>query len=279
MREPVVTARPAMFDLEGHTAFVAGGSRGIGWRIAAQFVEHGGRVTIASRNFQKCRERADELNESAGKEVAWPCAFDLADLASIDAAVAASAEHWSGLSTLFANSYFGASGYAHELDPELFAKSLRLNIVHNARLAVAAFPWLRASGRGSAVFVGSASGLAPSPSVVAYGIAKHGLHELGRDFAVEWGPHGVRSNVLVPGMTSTDAVERSFSEERQRTLSQTWPLRRLGNADEIAAAAIFLASPGAGFTTGTVLVCDGGRTLIGGNTAMALHHGQTSDTP
>jgi len=255
-----------MFDLTGHVALVAGGTRGIGRAIAEQYVAQGGRVIVASRDEEASREAAREIEEAHGKDRARGLFFELADAASLDRLVDAAAACWGGLDTLVGNSFLGVAGPAAAIADDMFVQVLKINVVHNSRLAYRALPWLERSPHGSAVFIGSASGLAPSPDMAAYGIAKRALHHMVQNLAVEWGPRGVRVNAVAPGMTRTSAVTTHFDDADLAQRAQAWPIPRIGQPEEIAAACLFLAAPSGGFTTGHILVCDGGRTLLSGNT-------------
>lgn len=261
---------PAMFDLTGRVALVAGGTKGIGKAFARQYVEHGGRVVIAARDGDMCAAVAEELNDGMPDAVAWPQAFDLDDVKSIDSLVEQAGRRWGVIDTLFGASFFGAGGTAADTDDDMFAKILRINIVHYSRLAHRALDWLKRSDLASVIFVGSASGVRPQPNIAAYGIAKLGLMRLGQNLAVEWGPLGVRVNTLTPGMTRTPAVMRWLREDDVDRRVADFPIRRMADPNEIAAAGIFLASPAAGYTTGHELICDGGRTLLSGNTGPAF---------
>lgn len=261
---------PAMFDLTGRVALVAGGTKGIGEAFARQYVAHGGKVTISARDGAACSAMADAMNQAAGKDVAWGHPFDLADAESIDAVVDASVAHWGRLDTLFCCSYFAVGGNAAAVSDDDFAKTLRLNIVHWSRMAHRALPALKQSDLARVIFVSSASGVRPSPYQASYGIAKLGLTRLASNLAIEWGEFGVRVNTLTPGMTRTPSVMGWISEEEVQKRVSEFPIRRLGLPDEIAAGGIFLASPASGFTTGIELVSDGGRTLLSGNTGAAF---------
>lgn len=263
---------PPLFDLTGRVALVAGATRGIGRSIARQFVEHGGSVILASRDPKACAEFAAELNRERSDDVAWPQSFDLSDPQSIDDLVRASEACWGRLDTLVANSYRAVAGPASTTSDADFVAVLRDNIVHNSRMAHAALPALQRR-RGSVIFIASASGLAPSPSMAAYGIAKRGLIHLTQNLAVEWAPLGVRVNAVAPGMTRTPVVTGNLSEQSLSERSRSWPIARLAEPDEIAATALFLAAPAAGYVTGHVLVADGGRTLQTGNSAGSLDFG------
>jgi len=259
---------PPMFDMTGRTALIVGASRGIGRSIAEQFVLHGARVILSSRSQADCEALAAELNAASGREAAKACAFDFGDVTSIRDGVKQAVACWGVLDTLVGNAYVTALGTEGELDPAVFAQVLTINIVHNGVLANAALPALAASGDASVIFLGSASGLAPSPSVAAYGISKRGLMHMMQNLAVEWGHLGIRVNGVIPGITRTPTTEAYWrDEEGLKARVAGWPIQRIGEPEQIAAACVYLASPGGRYATGQAIVCDGGRTLVGGNTS------------
>lgn len=261
---------PAMFDLTGRVALVAGGTKGIGEAFARQYVEHGGRVTIAARTVEDCDVIAAQLNDRAGREVAWGHPFDLGDTDSIETLLEAAVAHWGQLDTLFCCSYYAKPTAIGDRDTESFLKTLRYNVVNYTFMSECALEPLKRSDLARIIFVGSASGVRPSPFSYTYGVAKLALMRMAQNLAIEWGHHGIRVNTLTPGMTRTPSVTGWSTEEQLVQRSAEWPVQRVGEPDEIAAGGIYLASPGSGFTTGHELVCDGGRTLLSGNTGSAF---------
>ena len=269
-----------MFDLTGRKALVAGSTRGIGRAIAEQLVLHGASVTVSGRDAEECRAVAAEINAAAGREAAWGCAFDMGDLDQIHRLVDESVAHWGGLDILVGNAFGSALGSAEELDPAAFLEVLRINIVNTSALAVRALPALKASGAGAIVFVGSASGLAASPGVAAYGISKRGMLHMVQNLAVEWGQYNIRVNALVPGYTRTPTSAAMYqNDDKIAERTSGWPIARPGEVDEVAAGCIYLCSPGAGFTTGTTVICDGGRTLLSGNATLKIIRWTGTSTP
>ncbi|MBV9840900.1 MAG: SDR family NAD(P)-dependent oxidoreductase [Sphingomonadaceae bacterium] len=174
-----------MFDMTGRVALVTGATRGIGRCIVEQYVQHGARVVVNSRKPADCEAVAEAVNRDAGRDAAWPCAFDFSDQAAIEDGADRAVAHWDRLDTLGGNAYVTALGTEGELDPAVFVDVLRINVVNNAILANRALPALRASGEGVVIFIGSASGLAPSPAVAAYGISKRALMHMMQNLAVE----------------------------------------------------------------------------------------------
>jgi NAD(P)-dependent dehydrogenase (short-subunit alcohol dehydrogenase family) len=269
-----------MFDLTGRKALVAGSNRGIGRAIAEQLVLHGASVTVSGRNADESSAAAAEINAKAGREAAWGCAFDMGDLGQIHNLVDQSVAHWGGLDILVGNAFASALGSAEELDPADFLEVLRVNIVNTSALAVRALPALKASGSGAVVFVGSASGLAASPGVAAYGISKRGMLHMVQNLAVEWGQYNIRVNALVPGYTRTPTSAAMYqNDDKVAERTSGWPIARPGEVDEVAAGCIYLCSPGAGFTTGTTVICDGGRTLLSGNATLKIIRWTGTGTP
>jgi NAD(P)-dependent dehydrogenase (short-subunit alcohol dehydrogenase family) len=253
-----------MFDMTGRVALITGATRGIGRCVAEQYVRHGARVIVNSRKLADCEAVAEAINRDAGHGAAWPCAFDFSDQASIEGGVDRAIAHWDMLDTLVGNAYVTALGTESELDPAVFADVLRINVVNNAVLANRALPALRASGEGVVIFIGSASGLAPSPAVAAYGISKRALMHMMQNLAVEWGHDRVRVNAVIPGLTRTPTTEAYWQDEAVLAARVAdWPLQRIGEPEEIAAACVFLAAPSGRSTTGHAIISDGGRTLGG----------------
>jgi len=257
----------SLFDLTGKVAIVTGSTKGIGLGIAARFAEHGARVAISSRRQADCEAVARTLNERQGREIALPVAADLADPASLEQLVAATVDRWGALDALVLNAAKAdVQGLEADTPPDVFAEMLTVNIVNNFRLANAAFPHLRVQG-GSVTFITSIAATGPSLAAAAYGIAKRGLHQLVDNLALEWGDHGIRVNAIAPGVTVSENTRILWQNEQVRTaLSAATPLGRMGEPDDVAACAVYLASQGGAFVTGQTIVVDGGMTLRGAAT-------------
>jgi NAD(P)-dependent dehydrogenase (short-subunit alcohol dehydrogenase family) len=238
--------------LAGKVALVTGGSRGIGKAIAARFVEAGARVMISSRN-------ADSLEHAAaaiGGDVAC-FAANVGDWARAAECVTAVVERFGGLDILVNNAgtnpYFGP---LMELDDARAAKTMRVN--QEAILVWTQLAWkaVMAERGGSVINVASIGGLSVEPSIGWYNVTKAAVIHLTRHLAAELGPT-VRVNGLAPGLVRTEFA-RKLWESGGDEIAARLPLRRLGEPDDIAKAALFLASDAASWITGQTLVIDGG---------------------
>lgn len=152
---------------------------------------------------------------------------------------------------------------AEKLSPNGFKTVVDIDLLGSFNAARAAFAQLAQTG-GNALFISAGQALHPYAFQAHVSAAKAGMDQLMRNLALEWGPHGIRCNSIVPGpIADTEGMRRLSTPEVQAQLTRSIPLGRYGTADEIAQAAVFLASPLASYITGTVLRVDGGRSLGG----------------
>ncbi|MFO1330964.1 MAG: SDR family oxidoreductase [Rubrivivax sp.] len=252
-----------LFDLSGRVAVITGSSRGIGRAIAERFAEHGAKVAISSRKLEPCREVADVLNARHGAGTAIAVAANISSKQALQHLVDEAAAKLGPIDVLVCNAasnpYYGPmAGIADEQ----FRKVLDNNILSNHWLIGMVAPGMCARRSGSIVIVSSIGGLRGSPVIGAYCISKAADLQLARNLAVEYGPHNVRVNCIAPGLIKTDFARALWEDEpmlAQR--SAATPLRRIGEPDEIAGAAVFLASPAGAFVTGQTIVVDGGVTI------------------
>jgi NAD(P)-dependent dehydrogenase (short-subunit alcohol dehydrogenase family) len=249
------------FSLANHSVIVTGASRGIGRAIAIAMARAGADVGLIARNKVQLDELAHEISALGQKAVTLN--VDVTDADALTSAINHCANSLGGLTCVVTNA--GGNSFSAPfvgIRPDGFAKAMRLNVESAITTLQAAAPHLaKAPGVASAINVASVAGLRGAPTMSHYGAAKAAVISLTKSLAIEWAKAGVRVNALLPGWVATDLTEFLREDEKIETsvLSQI-PLARWGQANEIAAPAVFLASPAARYLTGQVLVVDGGLT-------------------
>ncbi len=254
-----------LFDLTGKVAIVTGSSRGIGRAIAERMAEHGARVVVSSRKAGPCQEVADGINERAGAERAIAVPANISAKPELAALVETTLARWGRIDTLVCNAasnpYYGPMA---GISDDQFRKILDNNVLANHWLVQLAAPGMIERRDGAIVIVSSIGGLKGSPVIGAYNVSKAADMQLARNLAVEFGPHNVRVNCIAPGLIRTDFARALWEDPTVlRYYNDVTPLRRIGQPDEIAGAAVFLASPAGAYVTGQTIVVDGGATIAG----------------
>jgi NAD(P)-dependent dehydrogenase (short-subunit alcohol dehydrogenase family) len=252
-----------LFDLTGQVAVVTGSSRGIGRAIAERLAEHGAKVVISSRKAEACQKVADAINQRHGEERAMVVAANISSRNELQQLIDVTRTRWGRIDVLVCNAasnpYYGPMA---GISDEQFRKILDNNIVSNHWLVSMVGPEMTARRSGSIIIISSIGGLRGSPIIGAYCISKAADMQLARNLAVELGPHNVRVNCIAPGLIKTDFARALWEDEAMLSeRNATTPLRRIGDPDEIAGAAVFLASKAGSFMTGQTLVIDGGVTI------------------
>ena len=253
----------SLFDLTGQVAVVTGSSRGIGRAIAERLAEHGAHVVVSSRKVDACQLVVDGINARHGAGRAIAVAASISSKDALQALVDRSLQQFGRIDVLVCNAasnpYYGPMA---GIGDEQFRKILDNNVLSNHWLINMTVPQMIERKSGSIIIVSSIGGLRGSTTIGAYCISKAADLQLARNLAHEYGPHGVRVNCIAPGLIRTDFAKALW--ENPETLKRATvgvPLRRIGEADEIAGAAVYLASKASTFMTGQALVCDGGATI------------------
>jgi NAD(P)-dependent dehydrogenase (short-subunit alcohol dehydrogenase family) len=253
----------SLFDLNGKVAVVTGSSRGIGRAIVERMAEHGARVVVSSRNQAACAEVADAINAkySAGRALALAANISAKEHLKrlVDETIAAFGQIDVLVCNAASNPHYGPM---HTITDEQLRKILDNNIVSNHWLITLVAPGMVARKDGSIIIMSSIGGLRGSPVIGSYCISKAADMQLSRNLAVELGPHNVRVNCIAPGLIRTDFARALWENpEMLKARNAQTPLGRIGEADEIAGAAILLASRAGSFMTGQSIVIDGGVTI------------------
>ncbi|MFF8905685.1 SDR family NAD(P)-dependent oxidoreductase [Streptomyces olivaceoviridis] len=253
----------------GHGVLVTGGARGIGAAIARRLAEEGGRVLVTDRDLPEAEGTASALRRQGLAAEAFAC--DVADRAAVEAAVAHAVTAFGSLDVLVNSAAHCTSDVTlFEDDPdEAWVRDLDITLTGAYRCCRAALPHLAASGRGAIVSVGSVNGVQDFGNH-GYSAAKAGLGSLTRTLAGHAAPRGVRVNLVVPGTVRSSAWEGR--DEELDAVRPLYPLGRVGEPEDIAAAVAFLASRDAAWITGTSLVVDGGLTAVNTGFRAAVRH-------
>jgi len=244
----------AMGLLEGRRAVVTGGAAGIGRATCRRLAAEGARVAVFDVDEKAARDAAAEVGGKAFR-------VDVADANDVEVAMRAAAEALGGLDLLVNNAGAGGLASLHRTEPEAFRRLLDVNLAgvfHGIRAAV---PLLQEAGGGAIVNNASATGVRPTPGESAYAAAKAAVLSLTRSAALEYGPT-IRVNAVSPGVIRTPLTESLLKVPGAlAAVRDATPLARVGDAEEVAGAIVFLASDLASFVTGQNLVVDGGLTL------------------
>jgi hypothetical protein len=252
-----------LFDLTDKVAVITGSSRGIGRAIAEQMAAHGARVVISSRSAADCEAVAESIS-SDHPESAIGVAADISVESDLRRLVSQTQRAFGQIDVLVCNA---ASSPGTTPLSALSADDLRAmldhNVVSNHVLIQLVAPQMMERGDGSIIIVSSIGGLRGSPGIAGgYAVSKAGDFQLARSLAVEMGPRNVRVNCIAPGLTRTELARALWDDpERLASLTARTPLGRMAEPEEIAGAAVFLASRAASYITGETIVIDGGKTM------------------
>jgi NAD(P)-dependent dehydrogenase (short-subunit alcohol dehydrogenase family) len=252
---------PGLFDLTGKVAVVTGSTKGIGKAIAERLAEHGAKVVISSRKPNAVEAVTAAINERhPGAAVAAPANISSKDDLQrlVDEARSAFGQIDILVCNAASNPYYGPmSG----ISDEAFRKVLDNNIVSNNWLINMVAPEMVARKDGSIIIISSVGGLRGTAVIGAYAISKAADMQMARNLAQELSPSNVRVNCIAPGLVKTDFARALWdTPEAERRSSSGTPLRRLGEPDDIAGAAVFLAGKSGAWMTGQTIVVDGGAT-------------------
>jgi NAD(P)-dependent dehydrogenase (short-subunit alcohol dehydrogenase family) len=251
-----------LFDLSGKVAIVTGSTKGIGKAIATTLAEQGAKVVVSSRDKDRVADTAKELADGGAEVLGIPC--NVGRKAEMQNLIDETRKAWGRIDIAVGNAAINPHyGPSMEIPDEIFAKVMHTNIQSNLWLAQMVADEMRARKDGAIIYISSIGGLRGSGVIGTYGISKAADIQLARNLAIELGPDNIRVNCIAPGLVKTDFARALWEDPdyAEPRIAST-PLRRLGEPEDIAGAAVYLASAAGRWTTGQTIVIDGGATVI-----------------
>lgn len=251
--------------LDGKVALITGGGRGIGAAIAKRFVDDGAKVVISDIRKDLLEETANSLT----KGMVATCAGDVTKFDDVKKMVDQTVKFGGKIDVLVNNAGIDPGGSIVDIDIELWKKIIDVNLTGPFLCMRATLPYMIKQGGGSIISIASLAGVRCLPSMPAYCASKGGIIQLALQAALEYGPKGIRSNVVAPGATRTEMLTeamKGLSEAIKRdafeVLAESVPLRRAAAPSEMSGACSFLASDDSAFITGAVIMVDGGAAIV-----------------
>ena len=247
--------------LKGRTCVVTGAGSGIGRAIALALAQAGGRVAILDRSVDGSAETLQQIEAAGDMGLAIGC--DVSEPASVNAAAETSARHFGPCAVLVNNAGMIRVGALETLSLADWNMVLSVNLTGYFLCAQAFGAQMRTAGKGSIIHIASIAATHATPFTGAYSVAKAGVTMLSRQLAIEWGGHGIRSNVVHPGMILTPLSQSMYDQpgvsERR---SAAVPAGRIGLPEDVADAVVVLASDRAAYISGDEITVDGGFTRM-----------------
>ena len=254
---------PDLFDMTDKTAFVTGGTKGIGRAIVDAFADRGAKLAFTGRRLEDAERVANSVNERVGRDAVIGLAADISDLNGMIAAFDGAVARLGRVDILVCNAAAVPESYqpAGTTSPEEYGRLFEWNVVNNAALINHAAVAMKARRDGVILATSSTSGTRPIYTTVPYGTSKAALNFFIRSLAGELAPYNVRVNAIAPGLTLTEGLREleESSPEAVSAMRRRVPLRRIQEPREIAAGMVFLASEGGKAVTGQTIVMDGGE--------------------
>jgi 2-deoxy-D-gluconate 3-dehydrogenase len=248
---------PTGFDLTGKVAIVTGGNGGIGLGIARGLAKAGAAVVVAARQAQKTAQVVAELEREGAK--AMGVTTDVQDEASVQAMAEAAAERFGGVDILVNNAGINIRKAPQDYTLAEWRRVLDTNLTGVFLCARAVYPYMVKAGGGKIINIGSMTSIFGSSVAPAYAATKGGVVQLTKSLALFWAPDHIQVNAILPGWIHTD-LTASTSCERYEAIQARIPQGRWGDPDELAGAAVFLASAASDYITGIAMPVDGGYT-------------------
>ena len=249
-----------LFDLEGRTVIVTGGSIGLGRQMAEGLAEMGANLVLCARKKERCDQAAAELRQLGVRVLALGC--DVKDPASVNAVVEATVNEFGRLDALFNNAGTSWGAKVEDMTIEQWNKVIETNLTGTFLFSQAAGKVMIQQRKGKIVNIASVAALRGSPpefSAIGYAASKGGVVTFTKDLAWKWGMHNIQVNAIAPGWFPSDMSAKLIERHGERFL-EAIPAGRFGGTQDLKGAAIFLASAASDYVTGLTLTVDGGQT-------------------
>jgi 7-alpha-hydroxysteroid dehydrogenase len=245
----------ALFNLENQVAVVTGAGAGIGRGIAQLFARAGAAVAVSDLKLEAAEAVAVGIRAAGGRAIAVAC--DVTDEAARENLVKAALDAF-GKITVLVNNAGGGGPKPFEMPLETFVWAFQLNVFSLFRLSQLCVPHMARAGGGAILNISSMAGENTNVRMTSYASSKAAVNHLTRNMAFDVGPMGIRVNAIAPGAIRTDALASVLTPEIEQAMLKHTPLGRLGEASDIANAALFFCSPAASWVSGQVLTVSGG---------------------
>lgn len=252
-----------LFRLDGKTAIVTGGGRGLGQYMAEALSDAGANVVICSRKVEPLEEVRDEIIARGGKALALAC--DVTESEDVEKVVRAAVEEFGSVDVLVNNSGATWGAPAVEMPLDKFDQVVRVNVRGTFLMSQAVGRYMieRGSG-GSIINISSVAGLVGGDpkymQTIGYNTSKGAVISMTRDLATSWAPHNINVNAIAPGWFPT-RMSGGLIEKFEQEMLEDIPLHRFGNPDDLKGVVVFLSSPASSYMTGQTVVVDGGATV------------------
>ncbi|MBA4494702.1 SDR family oxidoreductase [Paenactinomyces guangxiensis] len=248
-----------LFSLQGKTAIVTGGGRGLGEQISIGLAEAGANVVVCSRKIEACQKVSDRLKELGVQSLALPC--DVTDPAAVQQVVEKAAETFGGIDILVNNSGVSWGAPALEMPLEKFKMVMDVNVTGTFLMSQAVGRKMAEQRSGKIINIASVAGLGGTDprilDAIGYHASKGAVIAFTKDLACKLAPYDVRINAIAPGFFPTK-MSKAILEYRGKAILEQTPLKRFGTEHDLKGAVVYLASPASDYVTGHVLVVDGG---------------------
>jgi 7-alpha-hydroxysteroid dehydrogenase len=246
---------PKKFSLSGQVAVVTGAGAGIGRGIARLFAGAGAAVVVSDLKAETAKAVADEIVAAGGQAASLAC--NVTKDEDLEAVVRAAIDHFGKL-TILVNNAGGGGPKPFDMPMDDFRWAYELNVFSVFRLSQLAAPHIEAAGGGAILNITSMAGENKNQRMASYASSKAAENHLTRNIAFDLGPKGIRVNAIAPGAIKTDALASVLNADIEKAMLKHTPLGRLGEAEDIANAALFLCCPASSWVSGQILTVSGG---------------------